>query len=109
VKVILDENVPQKLRLLIGDEHSVVTTWYQGWSSFKNGALLSAAEEAGFELFITSDQELSYQQNLQGRKMALLILSTNNRDLIKRHVEKIAAAIQAITPGSYTEVTIPLE
>jgi hypothetical protein len=60
-------------------------------------------------LFITSDQELSYQQNLQGRKMALLILSTNNRDLIKRHVEKIAAAIQAITPGSYTEVTIPLE
>ena len=39
MKVILDENVPQKLRLLIGEEHSVVTTWYQGWSSFKNGAV----------------------------------------------------------------------
>ena len=107
MKVILDENVPQKLRLLIGEEHSVVTTWYQGWSSFKNGALLTAAEAAGFELFISADQELSYQQNLQGRKKALLILSTNNWDLIKLHVANIHAAIQAVTPGSYTEVAIP--
>ena len=44
----------------------------------KNGALLSAAEEAGFDLFITADQELSYQQNLAGRKIAVLVLSTNN-------------------------------
>lgn len=108
MKVILDENVPQKLRLLIGDEHSVVTTWYQGWSSFKNGALLDVAEKAGFELFISADQELSYQQNLQGRKMALLILSTNNWDLIKLHIEKIVAAIKTVTPGSYTEVQIPI-
>jgi hypothetical protein len=46
----------------------VVTAWYQGWSGLKNGALLNAAEDAGFDLFITADQELSYQQNLMGEE-----------------------------------------
>jgi hypothetical protein len=87
MKIILDESVPQKLRLLI-DGHTVVTTWFQGWSGLKNGALLTAAEEAGFDLFITADQELSYQQNLAARKMAVLVLSTNNWDLVKAGVAR---------------------
>jgi hypothetical protein len=62
MKIILDESVPQKLRLLIEGDHTVVTTWYRAWSGLKNGQLLNAAEEAGFELFITADQELTYQQ-----------------------------------------------
>jgi hypothetical protein len=65
MKIILDESVPQNLRLLIGGGHTVVTAWYQGWSGLKNGALLDAAEAAGFDLFITADQEMSYQQNLE--------------------------------------------
>jgi len=68
MRIILDESVPQKLRLLIEGGNTVVTTWFQGWSGPKNGALLTAAEEAGFDLFITADQELTYQQNLMGRK-----------------------------------------
>jgi hypothetical protein len=99
MKIILDESVPQKLRLSIEGRHTVVTTWYQGWSGLKNGALLNAAEEAGFELFITADQEMSYQQNLKGRKMALVVLSTNNWDLVKAHIAGIMAAIAAATPG----------
>jgi hypothetical protein len=55
----------------------------QGWSGLKNGALLDAAEAAGFGLFITADQEMSYQQNMTGRKMALMVLSTNNWSFIK--------------------------
>ena len=74
MKIILDESAPQKLRLLIDNRHTVVTTWFQGWSGLKNGALLAAAEEAGFDLFITADQELNYQQNLEGRRMAILVL-----------------------------------
>jgi hypothetical protein len=58
MKIILDESVPQKLRLLIDNRHTVVTTWFQGWSGLRNGALLVAAEEAGFDLFIPADQEL---------------------------------------------------
>jgi hypothetical protein len=107
MKIILDESVPQKLRLLIEGGHMVVTTWFQGWSGLKNGALLDAAEEAGFDLFITADQELSYQQNLTGRQMALVVLSTNNWSIIKVHIGEIMAVIDAATPGSYTEVRIP--
>ena len=109
MKIILDESVPQNLRLLIEGGHTVVTTWFQGWSGLKNGALLNAAEEAGFNLFITADQELSYQQNLTGREMALVVLSTNNWSLVKAHIAEILAAINAVTPGSFTEVAIPLE
>jgi hypothetical protein len=109
MKILLDESVPQKLRLLIEGGHTVVTTWFQGWSGLKNGALLNAAEEAGFELFITADQELSYQQNLKGRRMALVVLSTNNWSSIRAHAGRIVAAINAATPGSYTEVGIPIE
>jgi len=53
MKIILDESVPQKLQLLVEGGHTVVTTWYQGRSGLKNGALLNAAEQAGFDLFIT--------------------------------------------------------
>ena len=106
MKIILDESTPQKLRLLIDAQHSVVTTWFQGWSGLKNGALLSAAENEGFELFITADQELSYQQNLTGRRIALLVLSTNNWSLVKAHITEIAAAIEATTPGSFVFVDI---
>jgi hypothetical protein len=108
MKIILDESVPQKLRLLIKGGHTVVTVWYQGWSGLKNGALLDAAEQAGFDLFITADQELSYQQNLTERKMALIVLSTNNWSSIKAHVGAVVAAVDAVKPGSYAEVEIPL-
>lgn len=109
MKILLDESVPQKLRLLIGGGHTVATAWFQGRSGLKNGALLEAAEQAGFELFLTADQELMYQQNLSGRKIAILVLSTNNWELAKANAARIVAAIGTTTPGSYREVQIPLD
>jgi hypothetical protein len=106
MKIILDESAPQKLRLLIDSRHVVVTTWFQGWSGLKNGALLSAVDEAGYDLFITADQEIAYQQNLTGRRIALLVLSTNNWGVVKEQVKTITAAIEATTAGSYTFVDI---
>lgn len=106
MKIILDESAPQKLRLLIDSRHVVVTTWFQGWSGLKNGALLAAAEQAGFDLFITADQEIGYQQNLTGRRIALLVLSTNNWSVVKEQVKLIAAAIEAATTGGYAFVDI---
>jgi len=106
MKIILDESVPQKLRLLI-EGHTVVTVAFQGWSGLKNGALLTAAEEAGYELFITADQEIRYQQNLTGRKMAVLVLSSNNWDYVKAAIAKIMTAIESVTPASYSEIEIP--
>src|SRR3984957_4983849 len=100
MRIILDESVPQKLRLLV-EGHTVVTTWYRGWSGLKNGALLDAAEAAGLELFITADQEVSYQQNLTRRKIALVVPSTNNWSFIQAGVSEIMAAVAAASPGSY--------
>jgi hypothetical protein len=107
MKIILDERVPQKLRLLIEGDHTVVTTWYQGWSGLKNRALLTAAEAAGFDLFITADQELTYQRYFTGRMMAVLVLSTNNWYPVKAGIAAIRAASDAVSPGSYAEVEIP--
>jgi hypothetical protein len=106
MKIILDESAPQKLRLLIEGSHEVITTWFQGWSGLKNGALLTAAEEAGFDLFITADQELSYQQNLTGRKIALLVLSPNNWSVVKARMPAIRAAINAAKSGRFVFLDI---
>lgn len=106
MRIVLDESTPQKLRLLIDSRHTVVTTWFQGWSGFKNGALLAAAEEAGFELFITADQEIGYQQNLTGRKIAVLVLSTNNWSVVREQFAKISVAIKAAKPGSFVFLDI---
>jgi len=97
MKIILDESTPQKLRLLINANHSVVTTWFQGWSGLKNGALLKAAEAAGFDLFLTADQELSYQQNLTGRRISL----PNNWSVIKANMPNIQAAIDRAITSSF--------
>ena len=75
----------------------------------KNGDLLSAAEEAGFEVLVTSDKSIRYQQNLQGRKIALVILTQGRWGLVRRVLAEIAAAVNAAAPGSYTEVVVPLE
>ena len=99
MRILIDESVPRNYDLLIDGGHSVVTTWYQGWSGLKNGALLRAAEQAGFDLFVTADQELSYQQNLTGRKMAILVISTNNWARVKAHAALIVYRNQRDHPG----------
>jgi hypothetical protein len=106
MRIILDESVPQKLRLLISGGHFVVTTWFQGWSGLKNGDLLAAAEVAGFDLFITADQEIRYQQNLLGRRIAVLVLSTNNWSVVRESAGKITTAIETVTPGGFVFVDI---
>jgi len=76
VRVLLDHNVLHKLRgALIG--HEVKTADEMGWAPFGNGALLAAAQSADFAVIVTGDKNLSYQQNLQGRKLAIVVLSTN--------------------------------
>ena len=57
--------------------HTVKTAAQQGWSAFKNGDLLKAAENAGFELLVTTDKNLAYQQNLTGRKIAIIVLGNS--------------------------------
>ena len=103
--ILLDENLPHSLRLLIPD-HEIRTVAYQDWASLKNGELLKAAEEAGFPVMITADQSIAYQQNLQGRRIALVVLSSNQRELVTKCLPQIANALDAVYPGSYAFLEI---
>jgi len=72
-----------------------------------NGELLAEAERAGFEVFLTADKNIQYQQNLSGRKIAIVVLSTPQWPRVRLHTARIAAAVDAASPGSYAEVEIP--
>jgi predicted nuclease of predicted toxin-antitoxin system len=104
-RVLLDENLPQKLRHLLPG-HSVLTTAYQGWAGMSNGALLAAAEKAGFDVLVTADQGLNYQQNLVGFKLALVVLSSNKQSLVIEGALRISIAIDEAKLGSFTFVDI---
>lgn len=103
MKVLLDENLPHRLRHRLGS-HEAFTVSYMGWAGLKNGELLQSAEEAGFEVFITGDQTLSYEQNLAGRRIAVLVLSTIDRDILKSNALLIVAALDDVRPGSILQV-----
>lgn len=106
MKILLDKSTPQRLGLPIEATHTLIMTSFQGCSSLKNGDLLNAAEDAGFELFSTANQELSYLQKLTSRRIAMLVLSTNNGDSFKATMDEIMAAINASTPGTFVSVEI---
>jgi hypothetical protein len=107
--ILFDHGAPRGLaRTLSG--HSVVTARARGWDRLSNGALLNAAEAAAVDLLLTTDQRIRYQRNLTGRKIAIVVLAGTTRwSRVRLHLERIAAVVNAATPGSYTEVAIPYD
>ncbi len=103
--VLLDENLPHGLRVLIPG-HYVRTVEYQGWKSLSNGALLKAAEDVGFNVIVTADQGIRHQQNLTARKISIDVLSTNEREIVVAHSARIVAAINAVKVGGFVAVDI---
>jgi hypothetical protein len=102
VKILLDECLPRYLkRALIG--HEVQTVQEAGWSGRKNGELLTLAESA-FDGFMTSDQNLRYQQNLAGRRIAIIELPTNTLSVMRRLVPEILMALMTVRPGDYLQI-----
>jgi hypothetical protein len=109
VLVLFDHGTPKGLARLL-PEHTVHTAQSRGWDTLSNGALLNAAEQAGFELLLTTDRRIRYQQNLQSRRIALLVLTGSTKwSLVRQHAGRIAASVDSATPGSYAEVEIPFE
>ncbi len=100
MRVLLDEDLPHKLRLTIPG-HDVSTVVYMGWRGLKNGELLKTAEAAGFEVFVTGDKNLSYQQNLKERVAGVIVLSAQDWPTLSVHLTAIVAAVNAALPGSF--------
>ena len=108
MRIIFDQATPLPIRPHL-DRHTVRTAAQQGWDKFKNGELLTAAEEAGFDLLLTTDKNMRYQQNLQSRKIAVVVLGQQQWPALRPHIQLVVDAINAATPGCYVEVSLPLE
>ena len=104
-RILLDHNAPKPLRSRLPG-HEVVTAKHLGWSNLTNGALLSAAEAAGFDVLITADQNLRFQQNLGRRRLAIIVLDTNYWPHIRLDLLTVMRAIDAARPGHVQLVTI---
>jgi len=104
--VLLDQGTPVPLRSFLKG-HTVKTAVQQQWNTLSNGDLLRAAEAAGFDVLLTTDKNLAFQQSLKGRKIAVVVLGNPQWPVARLHVQSIVAAVNAATPGSYVVVNVP--
>ncbi len=105
MKVLFDHNVPRKLRRLLRG-YDIRTAVEMGWADIENRELLTAAEDDGVDVMITGDKKLSYQQNLKGRRLALIVLSTNDWNILKLNPQPVLEALARVAPGSFERVPI---
>jgi hypothetical protein len=106
MRILFDQATPVPIRPYL-EGHTVSTAFQQGWDKLKNGELLTAAEQAAFDLFLTTDKNMRYQQNFARRKIAVVVLSQQQWPHVRPHIAHVVDAINAAKPGSYTEVSIP--
>ena len=106
MRILFDQGTPAPLRESL-TQHEVSTAYERCWSTLENGELLDAAERDGFGVFLTTDTKLKFQQNLGARRIAIVALLSTSWPRIQREIDKVTDAINATSPGSYTEVEIP--
>lgn len=108
MRILFDNNVPVGVRRFLV-KHEVRTVGEMDWPlQLENGELLNAAETAAFDLMVTSDQNIPFQQNMTGRKLALIVLGSNIWPIVRKYGEVIAARVDAATPGSSDFIEMPL-
>jgi len=108
LRILFDKNVPVGVRHFLPG-HEVHTLVELRWpDQMENGELLKMAEQSAFDVMVTSDQNIRYQQNLTGRKLALIVLGSNIWPVVRKHSAAITAGVDAATPGSYDFIEMPL-
>ena len=107
MRILFDNGVPRSLAKYLTDKHIIEEARARGWDTLGNGEVLGAADNAGFETLLTTDKNLRYQQNLTGRKIALVVLGQGRWKAIRMHPARVISAVDAATPNSYSEVDIP--
>ncbi len=107
MKILFDNGTPRSVARCLGG-HEIIRARQIGWHELGNGELIQSAEEAGYDLLLSTDKNIRYQQNLSNRKIALVVLTSQQWPDVQLHLEKIAAAVREALPGSYTEVEIPM-
>ena len=108
MRILFDQGVPRGLAASLRS-HDVTEARALNWERISNGALLKLAEDAGFNLLLTTDKNLRYQQSLADRKISIVVLGQSPWCLVRQHLDQIVAAMNAATPGSFAEVDIPFQ
>jgi hypothetical protein len=108
MRILFDHGTPSGIAAsLVG--HDVTEAIERGWGRISNGELLNQAEAGGFDLLLTTDKRIRYQQNLTGRKIAVVVLGNSTWRVVRLYLDRIALAVAKATPGSYAEVEIPVK
>lgn len=106
--ILFDNGTPRGLaRFLAG--HRVEEARGRGWEELANGELIDVAEQAGFEVMVTTDKNIKHQQNLKARKIAIVALEHSQWPMVKAAAEAIVIAVNAAEPGSYVELSVPFK
>jgi hypothetical protein len=108
MRILFDHGAPGGIAGALSG-HEVTLAIERGWDRISNGELLNLAKAAGFDVLLTSDKRIRYQQNLTGRRLAIVVLGNSTWRIVRLHLDRIAAVLAEATPGSYAEVDIPLQ
>jgi hypothetical protein len=105
MRILFDQGTPVPLRQYL-TEHIVTTSYEEGWSNLSNGDLLKSAEEKGYQILVTTDRNLRYQQNLSDRQIAVVVLLSTSWPKIRMQTDKVCGVINVIKLGDYVEISI---
>ena len=105
MRILFDHNTPLPLRRYLL-EHAVDTANEKGWSELINGDLLDNAEKEGYEILITADQSMSYQQNISRKHIAVVVLLSNRWPDVRTRIDEIRTALEEVQQGEVREVAI---
>jgi len=105
MRILFDQGTPVPLRQYL-TEHVVTTAYEEGWSNLSNGDLLKSAEDKGYQILVTTDRNLRYQQNLSDRQIAIVVLLSTSWPKIRIQTDKVCGVINVIKVGDYVEISI---
>ncbi len=99
MRVLIDECLPRQLKGLLAGDHDAVTVQEMGWANVKNGKLLRAANDAGFDVFVTADKNMYYQQNFDGLNVSAVVVPSNRKLLVQKAVPALLQSLDNVQPG----------
>jgi hypothetical protein len=108
MRILFDHGTPSGIARALS-EHDVTEAIDRGWEKISNGEPLAVAEQEGFDLLLTTDKNIRYQQNLSARKIGIVVLGNSTWRIVRLHLDRIASVVNETALGSYAEVEIPFE